>query len=995
MNQPITVDLRTTVGPIHLRSGMIFYEDSYIPYKKDLWYTLGVPLTSSNQDVHLSDGPLGILYLKVSGKNLFGCRGLDNASFRTKLFKRLKSLNLKPQVLKILQTRAKHEIARIDQEYLGILDSLLLFDPSLFSSGNQRSIKRLVRKIIHTSVFSTDRVTFLWKEFTNYVYVNACKLQTLDFQGLSRGNFFKSLLTFPRLAKLISEGLMTKPDATSVAHLLSTRQLAHGGKAARERSLIQFHETTSHKVEIDSVTRSSMSYEASQIGSFLRPMVSQRIFNRMSHISFANSGTVDTPVAKGGRGSEMVSNLTRILTEIPSEDKVISTPWGDLSSYAGIPPWRSWCRPLILDEDPITNEPVSDFLELKLKDYTLGVRDRLWGADYALGDQILNCAFLCAVDEGFIDPKTLRVLKPLEAKILTVPEPGGKSRIVSTTKWWNNVLQQPFGHLMRMILEKHPSLKAGLRKADQAWHFVKSLKCDDIISSIKSDLWCISSDLKEATDCLDPELIRSMVQAFFDSIGAHGPLITIGLNLLTSQRLVIVEDTLVDAKLEFSSHYITQRGIFMGEAGTKGCLALYGLCVEQVALRAYLNYPALLVSPLWRHFRVGGDDHIGLGPKPYLDLITDTHLKCGSKLSFGKHGLSTVAVKYCEKIIMIRPILSGGRFITNFNTESMDHPFVDSVKIRLLSPLSVKTELRTDVNPALGKAAGISSILSWCPSYLSKMRYIIRNRFLTRMGIYLPRLEGAHPKLARQLQLKLSLGGLGLMLPEELPNLFPKLPEITKRLLCYILDPGPDPYNMFKALEIFRRWITSGSLKAYALPSFKEDALHNAMLSLAIKESMEVLSFKEVKKLVPFNEAFINEELRELGWVPIYDAVLILQRGNLFNKVVKGLAEPKAYKTKSLLRRFQEVWQIIEDENLIPDSIIVKDNLTLEEWKIIDDTISNIYYVNIEQVLEIRYFSKSENREIHFFEMAFDRMTESLPILSIDIRKFKTFLDVQ
>jgi hypothetical protein len=223
----------------------------------------------------------------------------------------------------------------------------------------------------------------------------------------------------------------------------------------------------------------------------------------------------------------------------------------------------------------------------------------------------------------------------------------------------------------------------------------------------------------------------------------------------------------------------------MGEPLTKVTLALHNLVCEELAIREYLGQPSGPIQVSWRTFSVGGDDHIAYGPVGYLRLITKYQLLFGGKISPEKHGISRIAVRYCEKFLDVRNFINGIKMNLNTVEDYLLSPFVESIKVRLLAPISKSIEVQNDRNIAIGKALSLSKTLRWLePFYPIKWVRMVRDRFFERMKSYLPQ-RGT--KAYYQILLPQNLGGLDLWLKDDLAILGQQLPSFTRTIINSLL----------------------------------------------------------------------------------------------------------------------------------------------------------------------------------------------------------------
>jgi len=990
-------------GPEQARKAFVFCENDrdiqYPLFKRDWFNQWLMPVLFQNGDLIQPKGRLGLCHSKIGGRCLALAKG-SSTTVLEGLEKRLKPF-MRHRMVKVLLSRNVHYLKRLDQQVAGIVDSLMLYDFNLFSISNQKSMRKLLLKLYSIGSFNggISLIADYWKAFTNFVYIRTCKLEVNENPHLQVENVFRRLLTYPPLLRSMENGLTCKPEASGIAHLLSTRQLVPGDDKVMEKAMWQFLETTSKPATLSEDAESVFYQEGYAIARYLTPLIPKGILEVTPHMSMNNAASFDSSVEDGGRASDIVKCIYKWLIVVPHYDETIFTPLGALKCPGGYARWRSWCRKTVLIKDELTSVFVSndDFLRVKEKDFTNTVADRLWGADEVLGLQILNIAYLEAIASGYMSEKGI-VLKPLLARVICVPEPGNKSRIVTTTMWWNNVLQQPIGHLLRKTLEFHSAAKAGLKRTDQAWQFVKIPPNVDL-SLCGEDFYALSSDLKEATDALDPKLMEIMLQAYFIGLGISGPLIDTAISLVTSPRKFLTGDIFIP---NFPLFWIKVRGVMMGEAMTKGILALYGLVCEQAALRQFLGSPTYIVSPPWRYFAIGGDDHLVVGPKAYCSAVTERHLKSGSKLSAGKHGLSSLAVKYCERLIIVKSLQTFKYDYKDFNTFRWEYPFVDSIKVRLLAPSSTTVVTRDDHNAAIGKGTSLGATFQYLPDYLDrKWRVIVRERFFVRMGSYLPKKGGVHKRLFYQLLLPQSLGGLGLYINDDEFALALNNAPLILKFLLYCAQHKEElqdvDYFLDRGLSILRKWLTYGSFRAYTSDSFEGETIRAYDLEQAIRDTLECCTYWEaVANLSPIerNQVFVNDSIRIRGLMPIADLVLLLQKGYLFQNILLGTAEQNSFKTMNLSLRYEKIWSIVE-KCTIPllsqiisvldyqDDLVVLDPKFFARYK--KEQNNSLLYVQVDKPIIIDYFSIADNKQIHIENSVLETVTNGLPLLSIKL----------
>jgi hypothetical protein len=424
----------------------------------------------------------------------------------------------------------------------------------------------------------------------------------------------------------------------------------------------------------------------------------------------------------------------------------------------------------------------------------------------------------------------------------------------------------------------------------------------------------LSSDLKSATDVIPRSVLSTIYRSFFDGAGYTGPFVDIGHTLLTYDRLCVSE--------LLGETFTSKRGVFMGEPLAKGLLTLYNLCQEEIAIRKYLFDSANVtdfvrpVQVTWRAFAVAGDDHIAYGPIPYLEEITKSHLRSGSVISLEKHGLSTTLIRYCEKLIHVSSLrnvwtLRG----INDSTEGYEaSPFIDSIKVRLVSPCSKMNDSFNEKNTAIGKAKSLGNTLRWLNRKHFSKKYVsmIRDRFFTRMGSLLPsRSSGCYWHLL----LPQDLGGLGLWLEEDLEDLVTKLPA-PSRSLIHKINEGENVSNI---LRCFRQLVTDSTYRGYLLEEGLIKSIETIVLPRFLTGPWPLIGDEDIqfKPLRDLTKEFEIEDLSPLcqikvlrtkNWYTRDEITDRFKRSYLFNRILARNISHRAFSTEKIKHRYAKIW---------------------------------------------------------------------------------------
>jgi len=860
----------------------------------------------------------------------------------------IRDLGLSPRNADVFLSRDVMTIERIEEEIKALVDNLLLFNLEVFrlSRENLRFLLRLLRKVVNVSTYNVDSVTKQYKQFCNVVWMTKTKSEVIETPEIGRYNIFRFLLSHPLIEGIDLEK-MDKRELTSLAHLTSTRNFVAGGRKVMEDALDKFHETTSREFNPhEGKTEEEILHLKYKLccGNYGRAgrSVGRKVKEWLNHfpdssahISLNSAGSFLTSSKDGGRFVEINEDLRLILNIVPEVDAEIILPMGfKAQDKAGLARWKTWAR-----NEPITAEAEFGSKIQKLEDFFEEIR--FWGLDEVLGYQIFLVALLSAHLSGYIDMEG-KVLSPIPARTLCVPEPGGKSRVVTTSLWWVTILQQPGGHLLKELLKLHPSAESGMERTDQAWNYIPLIRR---VTDPKDEYALLSSDLSEATDAIVPKVILSIAEGFLEGIGHKGnPLLRLGLSLVTSERLIFMA----------SKMFVKKRGILMGEPMTKGLLCLYNLAVEENAIREYLFYDVSLrgcdhlgrespkpealvecyskpVQVTWRAFHVGGDDHLAYGPLDYLRKITETHICWGSKISKDKHAISGLAVKYCEKVLALKGRdLKLSEWDINSSSEKYERSvWVDSIKVRLLSPISKSIEVQNDRNIAIGKAISLGRTLRWLnPDYFPhKWVVAVRERFFKRMKAYLPK-EGT--SLYYQILLPQKLGGLDLYLNGEIADFFWKLPQPTIQYIQRLLKGQSNEVEKWQMSTFVTTDIERGiDTKESLMSAIQRDAKWVLISRGFGIESLPIKEARDKLQLPAGNMKQTLKSLKRLGWETFDSVLKMRQRPRVFQEMLLRGSEGDVlkYGTMPWKKRYAFIWDLVLKKDFVLDEVFLKEAL--------------------------------------------------------------------
>lgn len=828
---------------------------------------------------------------------------------KAKVRRRLKSMGLRSTVIERLLRCYISELQRIEETCQCLIDCLWLFDKDTFDGPNYWT-RRLVRKVLSVGADSLATVCKQWKVFTSSIFLRISdSLQRMEIQ---RGNMFGFLLTLPKLENLLDQPDLTKQDLEDLSMLISNRMLPTSDRRAGREALKKLKENTTSSFIPSPDVLVALSNAARHLGEFCRERGGGPL--RAAHLSLACAGSLDYSVNEGGRAKEILEGIKPVLCFKPEQDEEIHLPWTTLKCPGGQFRWCHWCR-----ETPYPYQDGNEWGSLYEPEGWTNpqeVFEDYHGIDDAVGEQVLACAFLELQEFNLEYGED----SPIPVRTLVVPEPGFKSRCVTTGPWWLYVLEQPLAHVSRAFLGSHPSLQAGMMRTDQAWQYLYQMKD----KKLSSDQYVMSSDLKEATDRMPHWTTRTAMTAFFHGIGYDIYLSRLVVGLISRPRKV-------DCR-ELDDEWVTSRGIFMGEPMAKTVLTIVNQCAEELAIRDHLSIGfGRSVRCDWRAFACAGDDHIATGPLPYLLRISENLEAFGLVISREKTNISKKLVRYCEKLLEVPKISEfncNPGAINDSHESYLASPFVDSIKTRLMSPVGKTTLIFNDRNGAIGKAITIGRTMKWLNTKHFPLQRVkaIRDRFLQRMGTLIPSSKSG---VYWHLLLPQALGGLELWTEADLENICVRLPLASKILIRKLLAGSLDP----KILKNVQKMNSNSTFRGFELPETDEPArMADKLIESIVGMGGSVLSEKEALEMnVPefenHSRATNLSILRSLGWLTKEEIVERLKKTVLMKNIFACKAKQKAFNTEPLKARYSRFWEAIVPEG-------AEDfNLTVEELK--------------------------------------------------------------
>jgi len=766
-----------------------------------------------------------------------------------------------------------------------------------------------------------ERLISLWKEVAVHVRIRGCKYLNSENHKLASGNPFARLIkNIPLLSQIVSRGVSSKDDVQRLGHFTSTRNFPCGGVVAMKKALRTFHETVSGEFVVPSDKLDELNSTCKKLGDESYRLLSGKYPFSSTHISLNMAGDYDIPSLKGGRGEKIRLDIEEVLGVIPEESQWISLPCG-LSVYdrKGVPRWRTWMRS---HEPPGSDHPKSKFGSNRQNVTNNFIfENRFWGHDEVLAYQILCVALVRAKEWGVFDSENKLVtdFPVIPARIASPPEPGGKVRVVTTTKWWVIILQQPLGHFLKECLRVIPRASDGLVRENQAWLYVNALSR----ARREPEFWFMSSDLQNATDAIPRETCKRLLRGFIAGLRLdldRNPIFELALTLCLSDR-----EFHMPVSTLWPRTFRGRRGVMMGEPLTKSVLTILNLAVEELAIRKYVVHDVMRhnVYPLWRAYRIGGDDHIGHGPLSYLLETTDWHRCLGSMISEWKHGYTQTACIYCEEPLYFKgtkPIET--REINRKHENYENSIFVDIIKMRLLSPFSKVIETSDDRNTAIGKAKGLGKRLRWMSekAYPLQWKIGVRERFISRMDRFLPRVR----EQLLHLYLPAKMGGLGLYISsEEIRSLWWEFrPETCIMIKSFIAGPSHRLRRLASGLcaaPTKRGYSLNDTFLEFIELYSLEEVCASLCIPIPPQKTVGEL-WTEFKFSRDLSDREVLANLETQGWYTFDNAVDRVSRGIIFSGILNKNATRARFKNRLWSDRFESLFSYIrENKSSLPD----------------------------------------------------------------------------
>jgi hypothetical protein len=249
-----------------------------------------VPKIYENQDYVFGSRSFSLFQLKA-GEKTFSRSPAQRAKIDLKRSNWLQSnYGLSKVKVNILLGRTETQIRRIEELIHGIIDSLLLFDTSLFiEKAGRKLVRHLVRKCLTMGPYNVGAIVSYWKEFTNFLYNRLAKFEPVAKYPV-KGNPFNSLLLWPKVQRIHNHIEVDKRLLESFAHLTSTRQLPTADRRAEVKALKVFFASLEEPYPVDIDFLNQIRSVSERIGEKCTNLNDRKVISK-PHISMSCAGS--------------------------------------------------------------------------------------------------------------------------------------------------------------------------------------------------------------------------------------------------------------------------------------------------------------------------------------------------------------------------------------------------------------------------------------------------------------------------------------------------------------------------------------------------------------------------------------------------------------------------------------------------------------------------------------------------------------------------------
>jgi hypothetical protein len=782
-------------------------------------------------------------------------------------------------------------LKRLEEAWRALEDCILLSSPEKGGTVPSPFIWRIWRWVISNGVYSVDNVTKAWKTFKKFLsYKNAaCSLNEkveLPCGFPASGSFELGrawYVEFPWLKSAFTSDI--KYFQEKLAHLANHRGFPTPAITPKVRgeSFDLLRSRLSQKHEI-SPAICEVIHEASR---GLAHYVKAGNVCSNAHVSLSSMASFEVTRNSGGRSIAFCRSFLDSYVRVRStEDRTGHKTWfgSPYDTVRGRPKFTTMCREHFLKKDwPFLESNFETMFSLP-DSPVFQIEEPMIGIDSQLGYQLLQHAIECGIEGGYLEgppyvvpgSNLVRTEKPLPVNAETVGEAGCKIRWITASTAWENMLLQPLGHELGIILKEDMYLRSGMMRSAKGYDLANDLAtANGLLIDLTGDMYVVQGDLEVATDNMVPAYVNSAMKGYLHGAGRGTQFLYLLVDVLTSSHAIYL-----DKNFEFNSSH----GILMGNPGTKAGLSIMNRVARHLAYLRYcmpgLSLRQALSAPYpkntWHFGRCAGDDFVEFGPSGYLKLLKQTHEGLGHRV--GTYVLSQRAISYCEEPLFFQGTKPHpGRKLWQLDSESYDSTIhVDCLKVRTFSPCGPPSGSKEDLRfPVVGKGQQLLKKLDWLNARWHHLRPFLIQRWGFRMRDYMD-LKDPYWYLPTW------LGGAGVPCPKDKSLLFRDLIEVCPEymLLVYPLLRGNAPYWLSQVI----RGMTNGCVvRGSRLPLMEQAHVTYAIM---VELSGNLITEHDAAAKLGLSEAELRNTsrgerrrmIRAHGFIPEFDLDRMIEK---------------------------------------------------------------------------------------------------------------------
>jgi len=273
--------------------------------------------------------------------------------------------------------------------------------------------------------------------------------------------------------------------------------------------------------------------------------------------------------------------------------------------------------------------------------------------------------------------------------------------------------------------------------------------------------------------------------------------------------------------------------------------------------------------------------------------------------------VSQVLVVYTERVLLFK-----GRSLNipvrELGTRVRESPFIDSVKVRLLSPFSKALESVNDKNVAIGKIRGISSSLRYFED--RSIKKLVYDRLLYKFRDFI---KGPHHRTIRAIEsLPYEVGGLGMAYDTRyLAN----LPPIFNRALRTLKKGGAPGFWAQSALgRIFSNSESRGIDTHAFIKRWVETLVKYHVMTRFTRSAAGWFSEIDPTDQLSYREKFAILKRRNI--VSLKELPNYIEKSFVIRRLLEQKEVSTGFRTDSMAKRVARCWNSLESiEFMDPD----------------------------------------------------------------------------